>query len=52
MNKQSSSAGGDVSAAATFDLLDLATCPKGAGHLDEAIVVEADLAEKSPEPGR
>ncbi len=48
----SSRARGGVSAAAAFDLLDLASGAKGADHLDEAVVVEAEPAEKAADPVR
>ena len=35
---------------ATFHLLHLATCAEGADHLNEAVIVEAELAEKAADP--
>jgi hypothetical protein len=48
----SSRARGGVSAAATFHLLHLATSAKGADHLNEAVVVETEPAEKAADPVR
>ena len=47
---RSSWARGDVSAAATFHLPHLATRTKCADYLNEAIVVEAEKAEKAANP--
>ena len=46
----SSWARGDVSTAATFYLLHLATFAKAADYLDEVVVVEAEPAEKAANP--
>jgi hypothetical protein len=42
---------GDAAAAATFDLLYLPSWTKASHHLDQAVIMDAQVAQETADPG-